>query len=427
MITALVEGELTILDSKHPGGLSPADKRALHADPPAIRCAGCKGRAHIKNLVDGPDPFMIFAHNPGEAERCRALGYHTDESVEHGMLKSALAQAARDAGWSVDVEVFGNNCRADVLAVDPKTNASRVLEAQVSHITAADVHDRTQRYIDNFGGRVTWTHQGPRGWANRSKDVEALRVDDDLSIVVDGVALDQTGLRAPAQPIEAVIPRILRKELRYVFLESFGFYLDLAASSGSTARRLSRQRISPHARGKYVQECERHAVIDLEQSIELREIPDPAKVSFVETLPKLTKAAERQVVLALCGLFNGGLRVEYPDLTKSPKRLRAQTHTHHWAPCDVCGEAMWLPTNRLGVLCEMTARCRGRHWPPNDHRSKPPSLKATCDTCRETEAAYVAIHRHEDERWLCCRRCRAQAERCGTPVRFEAIHVEKSA
>ena len=236
MFTALVDNELVNLDPRIPDPVTAADKRGLHRGKPRVRCRGCSGPVHIRQLDDSDDPFMIFAHNPGYAEECRALGYHTDESAQHHDLKSRLAAAARMAGWKTEYEVYAEGCRADVVATHPTNQRRRVLEAQISPLNSRDANDRTERYIGSFGGRVTWTHRGHRSWANRSPDVEALRVDDqELKTVIVGVAVDQAGTNAPPTAIDTVIPRILNLQLRYIFVDTIGFYLDLARLSGMTA------------------------------------------------------------------------------------------------------------------------------------------------------------------------------------------------
>lgn len=277
MFKAIVDKEKVDLDPRALDPLPPEEKRALHAGRPQVRCCGCGGRAHIRQLDDADNPFMVFAHNPGEVELCRSLGYHTDESAEHNDLKSRLAAAARKAGWSAETEVYAERCRADVVATDPGSGRCRVLEAQLSFVTLRDVRSRTERYMEGFGGKVTWTHTKKRQWANRSKDVEALQVDDEqLAIVIAGVAIDQDGRNAPPTPVEQVVPQILTGQLRYVFDNDFGFYIDLAASQGGGGGDQKNRR-SPAPtleRGRAVRECDRLRPAPLDDAVRLRQVAE---------------------------------------------------------------------------------------------------------------------------------------------------------
>jgi hypothetical protein len=266
MFIALVDGEVVNLDHRAPSAITPEDKWDLYNGKPLVLCRGCNGHAHIR-LLSEEKPFMVFAHNAGYGEVCRALGYHTDESEHHYDLKSRLADAARKAGWSADMEVYGDHCRADVVATSPQTGRKRVLEAQISAIKAGDVVDRTERYIGQFG-RVTWTHKGRRSWANRHPDVEALRVDDEgLATVVEGITTDTGGFdTAPPAPLEGVVPKVLTGRLRYLYEGSdrrgaFGYYVDLAAANlKESERRRPQQRSLTPPQGHYVEECARPPV-----------------------------------------------------------------------------------------------------------------------------------------------------------------------
>ena len=219
------------------------------------QCRGCGGRVHMRIHRDDGDELALvtFAHNPGEAERCRELGFHTDESPEHHRLKDRLSTAAKSAGWSAELEVPGDRCRADVVV--SKKGATRVLEAQVSPLGERDALDRTDRYARCFGP-PTWTHTRPRPW---SRKVESLRVDDDLETVVDGVYLDQSGdVRAEPRPLADTVTDVLERRLRYVFFNTsagtIGHFVPTGVKERSArVKAKGRRRI----RGVYVTECSR--------------------------------------------------------------------------------------------------------------------------------------------------------------------------
>ena len=79
--------------------------------------------------IDDRSAFGIFAHNPGQADRCRLLGW--EESAEHDLLKHRLALAARSVGAKTEFEVMlGDTCRADVVATLP-SGTRWGLEAQL--------------------------------------------------------------------------------------------------------------------------------------------------------------------------------------------------------------------------------------------------------------------------------------------------------
>jgi hypothetical protein len=209
---------------------------------------------------DGRGPFITFAHNPGEAEKCRELGYDSDESFEHQHLKGALAKTAERHGWKARLEVPGDGCRADVV-IDHPSRQRRVLEAQVSPLPTDVALRRHDLYVSQFGP-TTWTHTRQRPWATQ---IESLRVADDLETVIDGVYEDQSGdVKAPPAPITAVLPKVLSGELRYVHWQSgsgdFGFFSPLGAAPATTVGR--RLRKAMVRRGEDVEECWRATLVD---------------------------------------------------------------------------------------------------------------------------------------------------------------------
>ena len=250
MFTATLTGE--VVDLRH---VDLDESMKLHQDREMPwQCRGCGGRVHMRSHTVADQIDMVtFAHHPGEAEKCRALGFHTDESPEHHRLKNSLYTAARRAGWDASIEVPGDRCRADVVA--SRKGATRVLEAQVSPLSERDVLDRTDRYQSSFG-QTTWTHTKSRPW---SRKVESLRVDGDLTTVIDGVYLDQMGdKRAQPAPIEEIIPDVLSGYLRYIWLDTsagtIGYFTPIGAP---TNREPIRRRQRTKVRGMYVTECSR--------------------------------------------------------------------------------------------------------------------------------------------------------------------------
>jgi hypothetical protein len=259
MWTALLGPDVIDLES-----MTPADKLTLRQEAPDFKCRGCKGPVHTRHVPDGDDtdPFLVFVHNPGAAEECRRLGFHTDESDAHHRLKAYLAAGARRAGWTAELEVHGDRCRADVVAT--KGTETRVFEAQISPLSVVDAVERTRRYQSSIGDPV-WVHTRRRDWSKRVPSVHVETDDDALTapLVVGGVMIDQAGtIPAPTTPLRVVVPRILVKDLKYLYdpREQFGFFLDLAAASSST-HRPRRSNNSPAPRGAYVSDtCSRPSV-----------------------------------------------------------------------------------------------------------------------------------------------------------------------
>ena len=257
MFTATLKGE-GVVDLRQ---VDRQESMKLHADRDVPwRCRGCDGRVHMR-LHRGENEaieLVTFAHHPGAAELCRQLGFHTDESPQHHYLKDQLAQAAKSAGWDAELEVPGDGCRADVV-VSRKGASSRVLEAQISPLGEKDAIERSEKYARSFG-QPTWTHTRPRPW---SKKVEALRVDDDMLNVIDGIYLDQTGdIRADPHPLTEAIPSVLNGRLRYVFFEAdegtVGYFAPIGAEPSERSKRRKAKRPERETiRGSHVKECNR--------------------------------------------------------------------------------------------------------------------------------------------------------------------------
>ncbi len=256
MWTALLGTERVSLE---PGeGMSRADMldlRSSESARAALRCCGCKSPVHTRNIGGELDLLLVFVHNPGGGKLCRELGFHTDESDEHLMLKAGLARAVRRAGWTADLEVYAGRCRTDVLATSPQ-GRHWALEAQLATLSTSDAVERTKRYEAEFG-RVTWSHTKARDWATR---IPCLRVDDETqSVVIDGVMTDPTGqTRADPVAVYDVVPRILHNQITYVSGGDYGYFVDIAAQGQRPGQRQRKRR--PGGRGAYVRECSRTAV-----------------------------------------------------------------------------------------------------------------------------------------------------------------------
>lgn len=120
-----------------------------------LRTVCCGAPAVAKRSVRG---LPFFAH--GKRGGCPA----GDETAFHLSGKALIAQAAREAGWTAEVEAGGHtpageHWRADVLCCWGKVRVA--FELQRSGITLASLHARQQRYRAS-GVRAMWfmrTHQ----------------------------------------------------------------------------------------------------------------------------------------------------------------------------------------------------------------------------------------------------------------------------
>jgi hypothetical protein len=218
--------------------ISDADWGELRRSRTPLRCLGCGGGMHTKELaVSDPMPgestsLRIFAHNPYEAIRCRALGF--DESADHHRLKRLLARGARNAGWKAELEVQpSKDCRADVVATHPKGERTHAFEAQIATLNLPTALTRHQRYEKEFGN-CTWTHTGRREWASQ---IPSLRVADDHETVVAGILVDLTEyVEAEPTPLLDVVPKVLDRSLLYVYDSGWGTYVLRDAMSRSPRR-----------------------------------------------------------------------------------------------------------------------------------------------------------------------------------------------
>jgi hypothetical protein len=234
--------------------LSMLDDRAwadLRQSGETFECAGCHGPMHTRaipltNPLPGEDvELRIFAHNPGAAEACRALGYQ--ESDAHDRLKTRIAKAARAIGWTAELEVQPSPaCRADVVVSHPTNGRSRAIEAQLASLNTAEAHRRHKLYESEFGA-CTWTHTKRREWASQ---IPSLQVDsEDQQLVVGGILVDlRDNIERDPTPVAEVVPDLLEGRIMYVFDAGWGSYvLRSAASSGGVRR--DRRRGPRHVSG----------------------------------------------------------------------------------------------------------------------------------------------------------------------------------
>ena len=253
MWTALLGDE--VIDARL---LDESELDALLKERPPIVCRSCKGGCHVRDnthnprlgLPIGSKPFITFAHNPGNKERCQQMFGSYDESPQHYMLKDKLAKAAVAAGYDAQLEVPSDGCRADVVAT--KNGRTHVLEAQCAEIGMDEAITRTNTYQREFGD-TTWAHTKARRW---SQKVPALQVDEGLDKVVAGIFEDQGGnIPSEPAPIHTSFKRLLTGELRYVFFQesgtTIGYYTPIGAKP--TARHQRKRKKS--GAGDHVREC----------------------------------------------------------------------------------------------------------------------------------------------------------------------------
>ncbi|MFF5291837.1 competence protein CoiA [Paractinoplanes globisporus] len=153
--------------------------QSIHRVRPRIplRCPGCGHAMHAKV---SPLGLRFFAHDAAQRD-CALNG----ETVDHRLLKSAIAAAVRRAGWRAELEATGpdRRWRADVLAIAPDDNRTVAWEAQLSAQSADQTQARTARYTED-GIDTVWVFGRRRIGEQRGVSVT---VDgDDRSIRVTG-------------------------------------------------------------------------------------------------------------------------------------------------------------------------------------------------------------------------------------------------
>ena len=154
-----------------------------------LRCRGCHAPVHAKRIE--ATGLRFFAHSRA-AQYCPSQG----ETERHLGLKGLFADAFRRAGWQADLEVAGDDWRADVLVRGPRGQRVAV-EVQLAALTLDAAQDRMRRH--RVAGVTTlWvvTEKRPR-WATQFSTV-LLDADD---LVVDTVLL--AGPQPVARPAPA--------------------------------------------------------------------------------------------------------------------------------------------------------------------------------------------------------------------------------
>ena len=150
-----------------------------------LRCRGCHAPLHAKRI--DATGLRFFAHSRVEP-KCPSQG----ETERHLGLKALFATAFRHAGWQAELEIAGDDWRADVLVVGPYDQRVAV-EVQLASLTPDDVQDRMRRHRA-AGVTTLWvlSERRPR-WATEFSTVLV----DANDLVVDTVLLasDQRGER----------------------------------------------------------------------------------------------------------------------------------------------------------------------------------------------------------------------------------------
>jgi competence protein CoiA len=146
-LSALVNGEIQL------ACLIDVDTwTSLRKSSPSISMLCCGGLGFMRRSRQGTQHFV----HATDSVACDSA----PESARHLRLKSAVAQAVSDAGWSVEVEVLSvtGDWRADVLAT--KNDKRIVFEVQLSAITQDELLERQGRYR-LAGIRGCWFINGP--------------------------------------------------------------------------------------------------------------------------------------------------------------------------------------------------------------------------------------------------------------------------
>lgn len=241
-----------------------------------LRCPTCGGRVHYRqlqrnDLTGAYDiKWTIFAHNPGEAERCRQLG--GGESPAHDYLKRSIAYHALRNGYHADIEVVhADLCRSDV--VIGTGNERHGIEIQMAHATIATIEERHQRYADALGSdrNVLWLTSGRRIWG----DICRAEITGDPTngyAIVTKVFGDMEGT-TPAirqhEPAEEFALRRHRTELDWIMDDGAGWWVDRrelrdkAAAARRTRRRSRRVTAAERYAPNRTEDCERAGSVDV--------------------------------------------------------------------------------------------------------------------------------------------------------------------
>jgi hypothetical protein len=144
-----------------------------------LSCRGCGGGLQAKVSKLG---LRFFAHDAAVSD-CPLNG----ESAAHRLLKSALAGAIRQAGWTAELEVAGTGWRADVLALSPDGTRRVAWEAQLATATRDELAARTTTMLGELDG-VCWVTDKDAIWLCQVPSARVAYAEDQTLTVVDGVA-----------------------------------------------------------------------------------------------------------------------------------------------------------------------------------------------------------------------------------------------
>jgi len=138
----VAESPYGLVDATLPDDALPVPWRSVHRVRPRVRllCRWCRRALHAKVSSRG---LRFFAHDV-EDKRCRLTG----ETLQHRLLKSALAGAVRLCGWHAILEARDADGRwiADVLATSPDGSRRIAWEAQLARQNDDDTLKRTDKY-----------------------------------------------------------------------------------------------------------------------------------------------------------------------------------------------------------------------------------------------------------------------------------------
>jgi hypothetical protein len=163
MASTAKHSELGLLDlTESEIGEVPTWWPQVHRAKPPLTCRTCSGPMTAVQNLNNRWRKRFFKHLAAEqvAPDC---WLRSTESEEHYFLKHELAQRIREfPGWEAEVEVAGENWRADVLAV--ADGGRRIAwEIQLSPVSTSEVERRTARYAAE-GIEVCWVADRHSGW-----------------------------------------------------------------------------------------------------------------------------------------------------------------------------------------------------------------------------------------------------------------------
>lgn len=230
MLVAVISQQIVVLDPRVPDhlGVSGENVPVLSlGDIDAIRsrrserpCCRFCGRQVIIARWPGDRSRHYFRHAPGDLTECLALGGGEPESPEHEELKLSIAMAAKKRGHSVDVEVPGDGCRADVVATT-KDGRRVPFEAQLASLSEPAAVERNRRYESSFGSRATWVHTGRQPW---DRAIPSLQVDHHTRSMVGGGVYVDLSLERQVEPfpLDQAVGGICGRRLEYIYGQQDG-------------------------------------------------------------------------------------------------------------------------------------------------------------------------------------------------------------